>query len=210
MIYLSDDDCLLGEPRRRHDRARWKPTPASPSSSRPGCCTTWSAQQEQGQFYDVPQDLRIERDRMRELLDHLLRHHIFPEIHIARRDALQRLMPRINEHRLLRLRARRRLPEPGRGADPEGAVLRLDHPLLRRRGAHARSATSEVEVAWDRYRGGLEYILARAGSQIARRGALGLHLRIQKMIAVRMSVAIRLRHAEEAQPARHLLHSRCG
>ena len=35
---------------------------------------------------------------MRELLDHILRHHIFPEIHIARRDVLQRLMPRINEH----------------------------------------------------------------------------------------------------------------
>ena len=56
------------------------------------------AQQSQGQFFTVPHDLRIERNAHVQLLDHLLRHHIFPEIHIIRRDALQRLMPRINEH----------------------------------------------------------------------------------------------------------------
>ena len=58
----------------------------------------------------------------------------------------------------------------------------------------------EVEIAWDRYRGGLEYMMARAGAAIGAEERAGLHLRIQHLIAVRMSVAIRLRHAQGKDP----------
>jgi hypothetical protein len=54
--------------------------------------------------------------------------------------------------------------------------------------------TDEVEHAWDRYRGGLEYMLARSGTALSAEERSGFHLRIQQMIAVRMSVAVRLRH----------------
>ena len=97
VVYLSDDDCILGGPVAA-TLARMEADPGIAVVFAPWKLFDLVAQQEQGQFYDVPHDLRIERDRHVELLDHLLRHHIFPEIHIARRDALQRLMPRINEH----------------------------------------------------------------------------------------------------------------
>ena len=90
------------------------------------------AQQEQGTFYDVPHDLLIERNDHAELLDHVLRHHIFPEIHIARRDALQRLMPRINEHAFFAFVHAADYLSLG-AVLIQSAVLRLDHPLLRRR-----------------------------------------------------------------------------
>ena len=198
VIYLSDDDCLLGEPVAA-TIARMEADPGIAVVFAPWKLYDLVAQTEQGQFYDVPRDLRIEKDRHAELLDHLLRHHIFPEIHIARRDALQRLMPRINEHAFYAF---------VHAADylSLGAVLIQKAPFyvsITRYFAdeeRTQAGNEEVEVAWDRYRGGLEYILARAGGQVAAEERSGFHLRIQKMIAVRMSVAIRLRHQKKRNP----------
>ena len=198
VIYLSDDDCLLGEPVAA-TIARMEADSGIAVVFAPWKLYDLVAQQEQGQFYDVPQDLRIEKDRHAELLDHLLRHHIFPEIHIARRDALQRLMPRINEHAFYAF---------VHAADylSLGAVLIQKAPFyvsITRYFAdeeRSQAGNEEVEVAWDRYRGGLEYILARAGSQVAPEERSGFHLRIQKMIAMRMSVAVRLRHLNKRNP----------
>ena len=97
VVYLSDDDCILGA-QVASTIARMEADPGIAVVFAPWKLFDLVAQKEQGQFYDVPHDLRVERDRHGELLDHILRHHIFPEIHIARRDALARLMPRINEH----------------------------------------------------------------------------------------------------------------
>ncbi len=198
VIYLSDDDCLLGEPVAA-TIARMEADPGVAVVFAPWKLYDLVAQQEQGQFYDVPQDLRIEKDRHAELLDHLLRHHIFPEIHIARRDALQRLMPRINEHAFYAF---------VHAADylSLGAVLIQKAPFyvsITRYFAdeeRSQAGNEEVEVAWDRYRGGLEYILARADREISAEERSGFHLRIQKMIAVRMSVAVRLRHLKKRNP----------
>jgi hypothetical protein len=60
--------------------------------------------------------------------------------------------------------------------------------------------SSEVEHAWDRYRGGLEYMIARTGVAIGAEERFGLHARIQQMIAARMAVAIRLRHLNKRDP----------
>jgi glycosyltransferase involved in cell wall biosynthesis len=198
VIYLSDDDCLLGAPVAA-TIARMQADPGIAVVFAPWRLYDLVAEQDQGQFYDVPHDLRIEKDRHAELLDHLLRHHIFPEIHIARRDALQRLMPRINEHAFYAF---------VHAADylSLGAVLIQKAPFyvsITRYFAdeeRTQAGNEEVEVAWDRYRGGLEYILARAGDQIAVEERSGFHLRIQKMIALRMSVAVRLRHLKKRSP----------
>lgn len=198
VVYLSDDDCILGEPVAA-TIARMEADPGIAVTFAPWKLYDLVAQQEQGQFYDVPHDLRIERDQHGELLGHILRHHIFPEVHIARRDALQRLMPRINEHAFYAF---------VHAADylSQGAVLIQKMPfyvsITRYFDDEERSqaGNEEVEVAWDRYRGGLEYMLARAGSQVAPEERAGFHLRIQQMIAVRMSVAVRLRHAKRRNP----------
>jgi poly(ribitol-phosphate) beta-N-acetylglucosaminyltransferase len=198
VVYLSDDDCILGEPVAQ-TIARMEVDPGIAVVFAPWKLFDLVAQQDQGQFYAVPHDLRIEQNQHGELLDHVLRHHIFPEIYIARRDAVQRLMPRINEHAFFAF---------VNAADylSLGAVLIQKEPFyvaITRYFAddeRSQAGNDEVEVAWDRYRGGLEYMLARAGKQIAVEERAGFHLRIQKMIAVRMSVAVRFRHAKKRNP----------
>ena len=63
-----------------------------------------------------------------------------------------------------------------------------------------QTGNDEVEHAWDRYRGGLEYMIARTGVRIGAEERVGLHPRIQQMIAARMSVAIRLRQPRTRNP----------
>ena len=198
MIYLSDDDCVLGEPLARAI-AVMEADPAIAITYAPWMLYDLVDQKPQGQFYSVPHDLRIARGQHGEFLGHILRHHIFPEIHIARTDVLQRLMPRINEHAFYAFT---------QAADylAQGAVLIRQEPfyvsMTRYFADETRSqaGNQEVEYAWDRYRGGLEYLMARAGAAIGTEERAGFHLRIQHMIAVRMSVAIRLRHAHARDP----------
>ena len=198
VIYLSDDDCILGE-QVQATIARMEADPAIVVTFAPWLLFDLVAQKELGQFYTVPHDLRIERGQQGELLSHVLRHHIFPEVHIARRDALQRLMPRINEHAFYAF---------VHAADylSQGAVLIQQQPfyvsITRYFADDERTQTGneEVEHAWDRYRGGLEYMLARAGTQISAEERAGFHLRIQEMIARRMAVAVRLRHGHQRNP----------
>ncbi len=198
MIYLSDDDCVLGEPLAAAI-AVMEADPAIAVSYAPWMLYDLVDHQPQGQFYTVPHDLRIERGQHGEFLNHILRHHIFPEIHIARTDVMQRLMPRINEHAFYAFT---------QAADylTQGAVLIRQEPfyvsMTRYFADETRSqaGNEEVEYAWDRYRGGLEYLMARAGSSIGVEERAGFHLRIQQMIAVRMSVALRLRHAQGRDP----------
>jgi poly(ribitol-phosphate) beta-N-acetylglucosaminyltransferase len=198
VVYLADDDCILGE-QLATTIARMEADPGIAVVFAPWKLYDLVDQKEQGQFYDVPHDLRVERHQHGELLGHILRHHIFPEVHIARRDALQRLMPRINEQAFYAF---------VHAADylSLGAVLIQKQPFyvsITRYFAdeeRSQAGSEEVEVAWDRYRGGLEYMLARAGDQIAAEERAGFHLRIQQMIAVRMSVAVRLRHAKGRNP----------
>jgi poly(ribitol-phosphate) beta-N-acetylglucosaminyltransferase len=198
VVYLSDDDCVLGEPLARAIAAM---------EDDPGIAVTYAPwllydlvdQRTLGQFYQVPHDLRVRRGEHAELLGHILKHHIFPEIHIARRDVLQRLMPRINEHAFYAF---------VQAADylGQGDVLIRQEPFyvsITRYFAdeqRTQAGNEEVEYAWDRYRGGLEYLMARAGDTLGAEERAGFALRIQQMIAVRMSVAIRLRHAAHRDP----------
>ena len=198
VVYLSDDDCVLGEPLARAVAAM-EADPAIAVTYAPWLLYDLVDQQPLGQFYQVPQDLRVPRGGHAVLLDHILRHHIFPEIHIARRDILQRLMPRINEHAFYAF---------VQAADylGQGDVLIQREPFyvsITRYFADEQrdqAGSEEVEYAWDRYRGGLEYLMACAGNGIGAEERAGFALRIQQMIAVRMSVAIRLRHAGHKDP----------
>jgi poly(ribitol-phosphate) beta-N-acetylglucosaminyltransferase len=198
VVYLSDDDCVLGEP-LASAIATMEDNPNIAVTYAPWLLYDLVDQRSLGQFYQVPQDLRIEQDQHAELLDHILEHHIFPEVHIARRDVLQRLMPRINEHAFYAF---------VHAADylGQGDVLIRREPFyvsITRYFAdeqRTQAGNEEVEYAWDRYRGGLEVLLARAVPTIGTEERVGYTLRIQQMIAVRMSVAIRLRHAARKDP----------
>ncbi len=198
MMYLADDDCVLG--------AALADTVAA-MQARPEVVITYAPwllydlidQKALGQFYKVPGELHIARGAQAELLGHILRHHIFPEIYIARTEVMLRLMPRVNDIAFYAF---------AQAADylALGDVLIRPEPfyvaITRYFADETRSqvGNGEAEVAWDRYRGGLEYMLARAGSAIGAEERAGFHLRIQHLIAARMAVAIRLRHARGLDP----------
>jgi hypothetical protein len=198
MMYLADDDCVLGEPLAQVVAAM-EADPDVVITYAPWLLFDLVDQKSQGQFYQVPHDLRIERSDHGELLGHILRHHIFPEIYVARTDAMMRLMPRVNDIAFYAF---------AQAADylAQGAVSIRAEPfyvsMTRYFADENRSqvGNGEVEIAWDRYRGGLEYLMARAGDAIGVEERAGFHLRIQQMIAVRMSVAIRLRHMHQRDP----------
>jgi poly(ribitol-phosphate) beta-N-acetylglucosaminyltransferase len=198
VVYVADDDSILGE-QVAASVAKMEADPELAVVYAPWLLFDLVAQQQQGQFFSVPSDLRIERNEHRQLLDHVLRHQIFPEIQIIRRSALQATMPRVNEHAFFAF---------VHAADylTQGAVLIQQEPfyvsITRYFADDAREqiGNSEVVHAWDRYRGGLEYLLARGAAAISAEERVGLQARIQQMIATRLSVAIRLRHANRGDP----------
>lgn len=198
LVYLSDDDSILGG-QVAATIAKMEADPDIVVVYAPWLLFDLVAQQEQGQFYSVPGDLRVERNQHGQLLDHILRHHIFPEIQITRRDAFQATMPRINDHAFGAF---------VHAADylTKGAVLIQKQPfyvsITRYFEDESRDqlGNDEVEYAWDRYRGGLEYLLARTGTPITAEERGGFHLRVQQMIAMRMAIAVRMRHFKKRNP----------
>lgn len=198
MMYLADDDCVLAEPLAEALMAM-EADPEVVIAYAPWLLYDLVDQKPQGQFYEVPNDLRIARGGHAEFLGHILRHHIFPEIYIARTEAMLALMPRVNDIAFYAF---------AQAADylGQGAVMIRKKPFyvaITRYFAdetRAQVGNGEVEVAWDRYRGGLEYMMARAGTGITAEERAGFHLCIQRLIAVRMSVAIRMRHERGLDP----------
>jgi hypothetical protein len=198
IVYVSDDDSILGA-QVAETIARMEADPELVVVYAPWLLYDLVAQKPQGQFYQVPRDLRIERGAHTELLDHILRHHIFPEVQIVRREALQRAQPRINPNAFFAfVHAAEYLKQ--------GAVLIQRTPFYVAitnyfaDESREQLGNEEVETAWDRYRGGLEVLLAQAGDKVGPEERTGLLARIQQMIAVRMSVAIRLRHLGQRNP----------
>lgn len=207
VVYISDDDSILGA-QVAAAIAEMEADPEIAVVYAPWLLYDLVADKQVGQFYQVPRDLRIARGEHGQLLDHVLRHHIFPEVQITRREVLQRLMPRINENAFFAF---------VHAADylAQGAVLIQQTPFYVAITNYfadeqrEQLGNQEVETAWDRYRGGLEYLLARASSRISAEERMGFLARIQQMIAVRMSVAIRMRHDARRQPVEtHVLAMR--
>jgi hypothetical protein len=198
VMYLADDDCVLGAP-LADTVAAMEADPQTVVTYAPWLLYDLVAQQEQGQFYRVPHDLCIARDQQAELLDHVLRYRIVPEIYVARTEVMKRLMPRVDDIAFFAFT---------QAADylTQGAVRIRQQPfyvsITRYFEGETRSqvGNGEVELAWDRYRGGLEYMMARAGDRMGAEERAGFHLRVQQMIAERMAAAIRLRHAQGKDP----------
>ena len=134
MMYLADDDCVLGDS-LAEAVATMDADPEVVITYAPWMLFDLVAQQPQGQFYEVPRDLRDRaRPAGRVPRPHPAPPHLPGDLHRPHRgdEAADAARQR---HRLLCLQPGRRLPGAGRGADPAAALLRRDHPLLRRRDA---------------------------------------------------------------------------
>ena len=95
VVYLADDDSLLGE--QLAAVAKMEADPEIAVVYAPWMLFDLVAQQAQGQFFTSRTTCASRATSTAQLLDHVLRHHIFPEIQIARRDALKAPMPRVND-----------------------------------------------------------------------------------------------------------------
>lgn len=191
LVYIGDDDCILGD-RVAEIVDTLQANPQIGIAYAPWKLLDLVADKDLGQFYQQDRDIVVPQGQQHQLLDTLLRYSIFPEIYICRRQLIRDVMPAVPEQAFY---AFVHASEFVHQTD----VLFLKDPyyvsITNYFPDHQRTQTGlvETETAWDRYRGGLEFVLGRASGQISPMERVGLGLRIQEMIAQRIAVAVRLR-----------------
>jgi glycosyltransferase involved in cell wall biosynthesis len=150
-------------------------------------------------FFKIEDDIVWQRGDYRQALADILRRRIWPEIMIWRGSLYRLLQPRerplaywafANIADVLRFSEVRVQKEP--------FYRRLVHP----EDAKERATGGAVETmeAWDRYRGGLEYLLGAANSQLndeQRKAFVGA---MTPFVGERMAAAVRIRHVRGHQP----------
>ncbi len=198
LIYVADDDCILGH-RVAEIIDLMETNPAVGIAYAPWRLYDLVADKDQGQFYQQDRDVLIPQGQHGMLLDTLLHYGIFPEIYICRRSVIRAVMPSVPEQAFYAFVHAAEFVH-------QTSVLFLKEPyyisVTNYFADHTRTQNgiTEAETAWDRYRGGLEYVLGRAVHQISPMERVSFCLRIQEMIAQRISVAVRLRIAANRNP----------
>lgn len=146
-----------------------------------------------GTFYSVPEDTKFAQRDFRGVFEFIVKRHIFPEVYIYRSAALRSAM-------VPRQFCYWAFSHLGHFLD-SGAVVFLKEPFYRAviESAHrdrAQAGHEETMTSWDRYRGGLEYLLymgVRRGS-IDLGGGTGLEYDklVRQFTFSRMIVALKL------------------
>lgn len=198
VVYVADDDCILG-PEVARIITLLEANPEVGVAYAPWKLFDLVTDKDMGQFYRQDEDVVVPQGRYLQLLDAVLRFKAFPEIYIGRRDLILKIMPRVQEQSFYAFVHAAEFAE-------HAAVLFLKDPyyvsVTNYFADHQReqAGSQEAEVAWDRYRSGLEYILGRAAGQITEEQRLEFMRRIEVMIAERVAVAVRLRVAHQRDP----------
>lgn len=198
VIYVADDDCIMVD-RVADVISVLEQNPEVGVAYAPWKLFDLVADLDQGQFYRQDQDVVVAQHDHAALLETLLKYNVFPEIYIARREILMSMMPRIHEQAFYAF---------VHAADfvQRSTVLFLKDPfyvsVTNYFADHRREqgGTQEAEVAWDRYRAGLEYVMGRASEQFDDAGRLRATLGIQDMLTDRIAVAVRLRMFANRDP----------
>lgn len=194
-VYVADDDCIL-VPEVANVIQMMEMLPGVGVAYAPWKLLDLVSDQDLGQFYLLTEDVVVPQGNFGQLLDILLDNRVFPEIAIYRREVLMEVMPRVHEQAFYAFVHAAEFVQ-------HGDVVFLKDPfyvaITNYFADHQRqqAGNGEVEYAWDRYRGGLEHVLGRAMPQITSRQRVEFTLRIQDMITERMSVAVRMRVANQ-------------
>ncbi len=152
-------------------------------------------------FYNIPEDVVFEKRSYAHLLDFILKYHVFPEISVFRTEAYQRTPPVTGDiafwpftnitHWLT-------IGDVFFQKEPFyyfSVTYFKDTPRDR-----PQDGNEQVEYAWDQYRGGLEYLLGRSMPFIDKKNLEIFLIKINDFIAIRMSVALRMRIANKRNP----------
>ena len=150
-------------------------------------------------FYTQPHTVTIPKANYAGLLAHVLDHTVFSEISIVRTEVARRLNPQTNDLAFWAFT----IPCEYLGA---GDLIYSAEPFYASISRHfegdnrARLGAIEVQSAWDKYRGGLEYMLGLAQAHGGVKDPTGTSAQIHRIVLERMLVALRLRAAQGGDP----------
>ncbi len=146
-------------------------------------------------FYAVEQETRIEARDHRALFTLLVNGHIFPEIYVARTFLAREVAGAANPIAyIFFVRIAAMVDRAAVTFSPEPFYRQITRYFEDE--SHTQLGHEEVKVGWDRYRGGLEYILARFVSLLSAEDLDGCHRAIDRFVRIRMHVGLRLRTDE--------------
>ena len=158
-----------------------------------------------GMFYSVPDPVRFFRGDVSGLMREVLARHIFPEVGIYRRSALMTMLELPYDQAYWAFVWLSR-------SIAQGDVVFMPEPFARFTAVSAGKShlgNEEVMVAWDRYRGGLEYALAPLmASALPASEAAEYRAAVDGFVAVRMNVAARFHAGARNWIEAHLLNRR--
>jgi glycosyltransferase involved in cell wall biosynthesis len=153
----------------------------------------------QGTFYSQPADILIQRNDYASLVKHVVAHRVWPEISIVRTESFKRVMPKFNSLAYWAFTIPCDYLTCGQilfSATPFYISISSYFPDETR----GQAGHEETESAWDRYRGGWEYMLGRAIANLTQEEIAIIRTGIDRMVIDRMAVALRLRWQNTKDP----------
>lgn len=183
VIYLADDDFLIA-PEVANTISRMEENPEIVAVYAPWKMYDVKRKKELGEFYKIPHDMMAHNHR--DLIVALLDFHIFPEIFIARREAVQ-AMPDIHPTAYYAFVNAAEYVK-------HGSILFQKTPFYRSQVHDDQAGNEESMYSWDSYRGGLEYILSFLNDPRPFLEA------VQEFVAIRMAIAIKLQKEKRTDP----------
>lgn len=191
IVYVADDDLLIPEVLGRHI-AYLEANPEVGAVFAPWFLHDRVDGEDFDQFYSIEQETRIAAGGHGDLFDLLVNGHIFPEIYVARTSLIHQVVNIDRPYafyffvqiaRMVDRMAVTFRPEPF-----YRSITRYFEDESRVQYGHA-----EVKGGWDRYRGGLEYILSRVAHLLDAENLAWCRRAIEHFVDGRMHVALRLR-----------------
>ena len=149
------------------------------------------------QFYNHPNDFLIKKGNFPDLLSIILKFHIFPEIFIFRSKLFLELLPLTKENIVFDYFSI--ISECLNSFDIFFSTKVFytsvtQHPA----GARIQTGNEQAKFMWDSYRGGLELLLGHSIKLISSNAVQNFRENINSFIAIRLSVAIRLRVVDKS------------
>lgn len=190
-VYLADDDLLMIEVLGRYI-AHLEANPGLGAVFAPWYIHDRVTGEDLELFYSVPEETRIEARDHRSLFAWLVNGHVFPEIYVVKTSLARAVTVGANDFAFFYFVQIAAMVD-------RAAVTFCPEPFYRQVSRYfdddSRSQTGieEVKIGWDRYRGGLEYILAKFASQLSPEDLEWCHRAIDRFVQIRMHVALRLR-----------------
>ena len=162
-------------------------------------------------FFNLPSNIIFKKGDQLGLLQFILTYHVFPEIFIFRTSAYKQVSPITNDLTYWAFTIVSDLLS-------FGDIIFMKTPFylstthyfddeVRTQAGH-----EEVEYAWDRYRGGLEYMSSNLSENIDEKKLEALQKGISEFVVERMLVGLRLRLAKKRNPIDNYFLARrlCG